>query len=243
MRILVVEDFAPLREALTQGLTEAGYTVDTSEDGEDGLLKAQAGDYDVIILDLMLPKLDGTAVLQALRKHANPAHVLVLTAKGTPEERIRGLDLGADDYMTKPFIFGELLARVRALVRRKATPESNALRVGDLKLDLTRRTVFRAGAPIELSGREYALLEYLALNANRVVTRGDIVQHVYDFKAALESNVIDVFIGLLRKKIERPGRSALLHTKRGQGYMLADLTAAAGNSGGPPAPATTGEQG
>lgn len=231
MRVLVVEDFAPLREALAQGLSEAGYAVDSADNGEDGLWHAQAGEHDVIILDLMLPKLDGTAILQTLRKRACPAHILVLTAKGTPEERIRGLDLGADDYMTKPFVFGELLARVRALTRRKFEAHSSTLKIGDLKIDLTRRTVARGGQPIDLSGREYALLEYLALNANRVVSRTDIVQHVYDFNASLESNVIDVFIGLLRKKIERPGKPRLLHTRRGQGYMLAELAGGGGGAG------------
>ena len=231
MRVLVVEDFAPLREAIAQGLTEAGYAVDSADNGEDGLWHAQAGEHDVIILDLMLPKVDGTAVLQTLRRRACPAHILVLTAKGTPEERIRGLDLGADDYMTKPFVFGELLARVRALIRRKFEARSSALKIGDLKLDLTRRTVLRGGQPVELSGREYSLLEYLALNAGRVVSRTDIVQHVYDFNASLESNVIDVFVGLLRKKIERPGKPRLLHTRRGQGYMLAQLEPRAGAAG------------
>ncbi len=222
MRLLVVEDFPPLREALEQGLQEAGFAVDAAANGEDGLHLARANAYDVIILDLLLPKIDGMTVLKTLRRHECPAHILILTAKDTPEDRIKGLDLGADDYLVKPFVFGELLARVRALIRRKYEARKSRLHIADLEIDLTRRAVKRAGHPIDLSGREYALLEYLALNANRIVSRTDIWQHVYDFNASLESNVVDVFIGLLRKKIERPGHPRLLHTRRGQGYMLAE---------------------
>jgi DNA-binding response OmpR family regulator len=222
MRVLIIEDFGPLREALVQGLQEAGFAVDAADNGESGLWKAGSNEHDVIILDLMLPKIDGLSVLKTLRAAACPAHVLVLTARDAPPDRIQGLDAGADDYLVKPFVFGELLARVRALVRRKYDTRGTTLRVADLELDLTRREVRRAGALIELSGREYTLLEYLAVNANRVVTRTEIWQHLYDANAALESNVIDVFVGLVRKKIERPDLPRLLHTRRGQGYMLAD---------------------
>jgi DNA-binding response OmpR family regulator len=222
MRVLIIEDFGPLREALVQGLQEAGFAVDAADNGESGLWKARSNEHDVIILDLMLPKIDGLSVLKMLRAAACPAHMLVLTARDAPPDRIQGLDAGADDYLVKPFVFGELLARVRALVRRKYDTRGTTLRVADLELDLTRREVRRAGALIELSGREYTLLEYLVVNANRVVTRTEIWQHVYDANAALESNVIDVFVGLVRKKIERPDLPRLLHTRRGQGYMLAD---------------------
>lgn len=222
MRLLIVEDFLPLRDALTQGLQEAGFAVDVASNGEEALRLARASEYDVIILDLLLPKIDGLTVLKALRQRESPAHVLILTAKDTPEDRIKGLDLGADDYVVKPFIFGELVARVRALVRRKYDKHKSLLRIADLEIDLSRRSVTRDGQSIDLSGREYALLEYLALNANRIVSRTDIWQHVYDFNASLESNVVDVFMGLLRKKIERPDKPRLLHTRRGQGYMLAD---------------------
>jgi DNA-binding response OmpR family regulator len=222
MRVLIIEDFGPLREALVQGLQEAGFAVDAADNGESGLWKARSNEHDVIILDLMLPKIDGLSVLKTLRAAACPAHMLVLTARDAPPDRIQGLDAGADDYLVKPFVFGELLARVRALVRRKYDTRGTTLRVADLELDLTRREVRRAGALIELSGREYTLLEYLVVNANRVVTRTEIWQHVYDANAALESNVIDVFVGLVRKKIERPDLPRLLHTRRGQGYMLAD---------------------
>jgi DNA-binding response OmpR family regulator len=223
MRVLLIEDFAPLREAIAEGLDESGFAVDAASNGEDGLRYANLHQYDVIVLDLMLPKVDGLTVLKTLRRTESAAHVLILTAKDTPEDRILGLDLGADDYLIKPFDFGELLARVRALVRRKYEKHKSRIRVADMEIDLSRRQVMRAGKHIGLSGREYALLEYLAFNVNCIVSRSDIWQHVYDFNASLESNVVDVFIGLLRKKIERPGRPRLLHTRRGQGYMLASL--------------------
>ncbi len=222
MRILVVEDFEPLRESLVQGLREAGYAVDEASNGHDALWHAKSGEHDVIILDLMLPGLDGLSVLRKLREEKCPSHVLVLTARDTAEDRVRGLDEGADDYLVKPFDFAELLARVKALVRRKYDARAPLVRVADLEVDTTHRVVRRGGQVIDLSGREYALLEYLALNANRVVSRTDIWQHVYDFNASLESNVVDVFIGLLRKKIERPDRPRLIHTRRGQGYLLGE---------------------
>jgi DNA-binding response OmpR family regulator len=221
MRVLVVEDFAPLREALTQGLVEGGFAVDSVDNGRDALRFAQSAEHDVVVLDLLIPQLDGLSVLRELRRQECRACVLILTAKDTPDDRILGLELGADDYLVKPFVFGELLARVRALVRRRYELRNAVVRVADLEIDLNRRTVHRGGEAIRLSGREYALLEYLALNANRTVTRSEIWQHVYDFNASLESNVVDVFIGLLRKKIERPDWPRLLHTRRGQGYLLA----------------------
>jgi DNA-binding response OmpR family regulator len=221
MRVLVIEDFAPLRKSLVQGLAEAGFAVDSADNGEDGLWLGQSAEHDVIVLDLMLPRLNGLEILKALRKKSSPAHILILTAKDTPADRISGLNLGADDYLVKPFVFGELLARVQALIRRKYETRGNILRIADLELDLSRRTVMRADRPIDLSAREYALLEFLALNARRVVSRTEIWQHVYDANATLESNVVDVFVGLLRKKIERTGRK-LLHTRRGLGYLLTD---------------------
>jgi len=224
MRVLVVEDFRPLRESLVQGLREAGYAVDEAADGETGLWHARSGEHDVIVLDLMLPKIDGLTILKTLRREKCPSHVLVLTAKDTTEDRVRGLDVGADDYLVKPFAFAELLARIRALVRRKFDAKDAIVRVGDLEVDTTRRVARRGGRPLDLSGREYALLEYLALNAHRPVSRTEIWQYVADFNASLESNVIDVYIGLLRKKIEREGSSRLIHTRRGQGYLLGQNT-------------------
>jgi len=220
MRILVVEDYQPLRESVVQGLREAGYAVDEAANGREGLWHAQSGEHDVIILDLMLPQVDGLTVLKTLRQKQCASHILVLTAKDTPADKVQGLDLGADDYLVKPFVFAELLARVKALVRRKYEAKSTVLRIADLEVDTARRTVRRGGVSVDLSGREYALLEYLAFNTDRIVSRTDIWQHVYDFNASLESNVVDVYVGLLRKKLEGPGRPRLIHTRRGQGYKL-----------------------
>jgi len=222
MRILVVEDFQPLRESLVQGLREAGYAVDEAGDGEAGLWHARSGEHDVIVLDVMLPKVDGLQMLQALRAERSPSFVLLLTARDTAADKVRGLDLGADDYLVKPFVFAELLARIKTLIRRKYETRTTIVRVADLAVDVTHRSVSRGGRPIDLSAREYALLEYMALNANRYVSRTDIWQHVYDFNANLESNVVDVFIGMLRKKVERPDAPRLIHTKRGLGYMLGE---------------------
>jgi DNA-binding response OmpR family regulator len=223
MRLLVVEDFQPLRESLVQGLREAGYAVDESSDGQTALWHARSGEHDVIILDIMLPKIDGLSVLRQLREQHSPSLILLLTAKDTAQDKINGLELGADDYLVKPFVFAELLARIKALIRRKYQTKSTVLRIADLEVDISGRCVRRGGKSIDLSGREYALLEFLAHNAGRVVSRTDIWQHVYDFNASPESNVVDVYIGLLRKKIELPSGPRLIHTRRGQGYLLAEM--------------------
>jgi len=219
MRALVVEDYAPVRTAVVEGLTENGFAVDSSADGEEGLWFAQQNPYDVIVLDLMLPKLDGLGVLQKLRASGSTVPVLVLTARDGVDDRVRGLDTGADDYLVKPFAFAELLARVRVLVRRRydAAP---VIRIGDLEIDTTKRAVKRGDESIVLSAREYALLEYLALRAGQLVTRTEIWEHVYDFHSDAHSNVVDVYIGYLRKKLEREGAAKLIHTRRGQGYVL-----------------------
>lgn len=222
MRILVVEDFAILRCAIAMGLQEAGYAVDEAAEGETALWHASNNPYDVIVLDLMLPKIDGLAVLKRLRTQGNRSHVLILTAKDTPEDRVTGLDSGADDYLIKPFAFAELLARVRALVRRGYDLKSTRIRVGDLTVETTTRSVERDGIAVELSAREYALLEYLASRRGQVVSRTDIWEHVYDFESEAGSNVVDAFIKLLRKKIERPDLPAVIHTHRGHGYRLGD---------------------
>lgn len=222
MRILVVEDFAILRGAIAMGLQEAGYAVDEAAEGETALWHASNNPYDVIVLDLMLPKIDGLAVLKRLRTQGNRSHVLILTAKDTPEDRVTGLDSGADDYLIKPFAFAELLARVRALVRRGYDLKSTRIRVGDLTVETTTRSVERDGIAVELSAREYALLEYLASRRGQVVSRTDIWEHVYDFESEAGSNVVDAFIKLLRKKIERPDLPAVIHTHRGHGYRLGD---------------------
>ena len=217
MRALVVEDYPPVRVAVVEGLTEHGFAVDAAADGRDGLWLAESNPYDVVVLDLMLPELDGASVLRELRKRGSVAPVLVLTARDAVADRVALLDLGADDYLVKPFAFAELLARVRVLVRRKYDHRSSRICVADLELDTARRVVKRGGEVIALSAREYALLEYLALRAGQLVTRTDIWEHVYDFASDTHSNVVDVYIGYLRKKLGEP---RLIHTRRGQGYVL-----------------------
>lgn len=223
MRILLVEDFAVLREATALGLREAGFAVDEAAEGETGLWYATSNDYDVVILDLMLPRIDGMSVLRRLRAAGKKTHVLILTARDASADRVAGLDGGADDYLVKPFVFAELLARVRALVRRRYDSKSPSIEVGDLQIDTTARIVRRDGEFIDLSGREYALLEFLALRAGQVVSRTEIWEHVYEFESEAASNVVDAFIRLLRKKIERPHLPPLIHTRRGHGYCLGDL--------------------
>lgn len=222
MRILLIEDYLPLVRSVGQGLREAGYVVDTATDGEAGLDSAESTGYDVVILDLMLPKLDGLTVLKRLRGQRNTTPVLVLTARDGVDDRINGLDLGADDYLVKPFAFAELLARVRAIIRRRYQSSASTIRVCDLEIDTTARAVRRGGASIVLSAREYALLEYLASRRGQVVSRSEIWDHVYDFASEPSSNVVDVYIGYLRKKIEQEQGPKLIHTRRGQGYVLGE---------------------
>jgi DNA-binding response OmpR family regulator len=220
MRLLVVEDYGPVREPLTKGLREAGYAVDASGDGEEGLWYALHNDYDVIVLDLMLPGMNGLEILQKLRAGGRQSHVLILTARDTVNDRVAGLDLGADDYLVKPFEFRELLARIRALVRRSYRKKNPLIEIQDLRLDLAGQRVWRGREEIPLTPREYALLEYLAMRAGQVVPRSDIWEHVYEFESSTSSNVVDVYIGYLRKKIDQPDRPSLIHTVRGRGYRL-----------------------
>jgi len=222
MRLLLIEDYLPLVRSVSQGLREAGYAVDTVVDGEEGLERAESAAYDAVILDLMLPKLDGLALLERLRGQQNATPVLILTARDRVADRVRGLDLGADDYLVKPFAFAELLARVRAIIRRRYQSSASTIRVGDLEIDTTARTVRRRGTAIVLSAREYALLEYLAARQGQVVSRAEIWDHVYDFASEPSSNVIDVYIGYLRKKIEQGEGPKLIHTRRGQGYVVGE---------------------
>jgi DNA-binding response OmpR family regulator len=222
MKLLLIEDYLPLQRSIAKGLREAGFAVDATGDGEEALWFAESGQYDVTILDLMLPKVDGLTILGRLRRKGNPVPVLILTAKDTVGDRVRGLDLGADDYLVKPFAFKELLARVRALVRRKYRKRSPAVQVGDLVVDTTGRTVRRGERDISLTSREYALLEFLALRAGQVVTRTEISEHIYDFDGEPDSNVIDVYIGHLRRRLEEGGLPRLIHTRRGLGYVLAE---------------------
>jgi DNA-binding response OmpR family regulator len=216
VRALVVEDYAPVREAVVEGLAENGFAVDAAKDGEEGLWLAESNPYDVIVLDLMLPKLDGMALLKRLRGKGAAVPVLLLTAKDAVEDRVKGLDGGADDYLVKPFAFAELLARVRALVRRRYEHRDPLVSVADLEIDTTKRIVRRAGEVVALSAREYALLEYLAMRVGEVVTRTEIWEHVYDFHSDAQSNVVDVYVGYLRKKLG----ATLIQTRRGHGYVL-----------------------
>jgi len=222
MRLLLIEDYPPLRTSIAKGLRESGFAVDATGDGEEGLWYAGAGDYDAIVLDLMLPSMDGLTILRRLRQQQNPVPVLILTAKDTVNDRVRGLDLGADDYLVKPFAFEELLARIRALVRRRYEARSPLIRVADLEINTSTRVVRRAGEVIDLTPREYALLEFLALRSGQVVTRTELWEHVYDFAAEPNSNVIDVYIGRLRKKLESDRLARLIHTRRGIGYVMRD---------------------
>lgn len=220
MRLLLIEDYGPLQKSLAKGLREAGFAVDATGDGQEGLWYAMGNDYDVIILDLMLPGMDGLTILKKLRAKGRQSHVLILTAKDTLEDRITGLDLGADDYLVKPFEFKELLSRIRALMRRRYQEKSPCIKVEDLRIDLTTQRVWRGREEIHLTPREYALLEYLAMRAGQTVSRIDIWEHLYEFKSLTSSNVVDVYIGYLRRKIERPGKPALICTVRGRGYIL-----------------------
>jgi len=220
MRVLVIEDYRPLQQSLTKGLREAGFAVDTTGDGQEGLWYAMGNQYDVIILDLMLPGMDGLKILKKLRAEGRQSHVLILTAKDTLEDRVTGWDLGADDYLVKPFEFRELLARVRALLRRSYRKKSPRIKVQDVRIELTTQRVWRGQEEIKLTPREYALLEYLAMRVGQTVSRTDIWEHVYEFNSSASSNVVDVYIGYLRKKIERPGKHPLIRTVRGRGYAL-----------------------
>ncbi len=220
MRALLVEDHKPLTRALRQGLEEEGYAVDVAYDGEEADHKAASVDYDVVILDLMLPKVDGLTLLQRWRQAGLSAHVLVLTARGTLEDKVKGLDLGADDYLTKPFELDELFARLRALIRRGHRMKDPIIRVRDLVIDTASRTVRRAGKEIRLTPKEYALLQFLAFHRGKVVTRTMIWEHLYDENDENTSNVVDVYIRYLRNKIDKDFAPPLILTRWGEGYYL-----------------------
>jgi DNA-binding response OmpR family regulator len=220
MRLLLIEDHKPLVRALKQGLEEEGFAVDVAYDGEEGDYKARTSDYDVIILDLMLPKEDGLSLLQRWRRDGIKTHVFMLTARSHIDDKIKGLDLGADDYLTKPFELGELLARVRALIRRGHQVKDPVLRIHDLEIDTTARTVRRGGQSIHLTPREYALLQFLAFHRGKVVTRSMIWEHLYDEQDENTSNVVDVYIRYLRNKIDKGFDPPLILTRWGEGYLL-----------------------
>ncbi len=222
MRLLLVEDYPPLRKSVAKGLREAGFAVDVADNGDDGHWYAMSNDYDVIILDLMLPGMNGMGVLQKIRQAGRETHVLILTSKDTVPDRVAGLDAGADDYLVKPFAFEELLARVHALVRRGYRRKDPVLSFGSLRIDTAAQRVFKGDEELHLTPREYGLLAYLAMRAGEMVSRTDIWEHVYDFHSTSTSNVVDVYIGYLRKKIDDPGQPSLIQTIRGRGYTLRD---------------------
>ena len=220
MRILVVEDEKRIASFIKRGLTEQSYTVDVAPDGEQGLFYAETNEYDCIVLDLMLPGVDGLSVCRQIRAQGNDVPILMLTAKADVKDKVRGLDAGADDYLAKPFAFEEFLARVRVLLRRKSGSSVSVLRVGDLELDQRTRRVVRAGREIELTNREFALLEYLMRNASTVVTRTMISEHVWQDDYDTFSNVISVYVNYLRAKIDKGFDRPLIHSVRGVGYTI-----------------------
>ncbi|MHB9151212.1 MAG: response regulator transcription factor [Spirochaetales bacterium] len=220
MRILVVEDEKGIVDFLVQGLKEANYSVDVASDGQAGLDDALCAPYDVILLDVMLPKMNGFSVAREMRKAGIKTPVIMLTARDTVDDKIHGLDAGADDYLAKPFAFSELLARIRAVLRRPAMSSETVIRAGGIELDLGRREVKRAGESIELSGREFGILEYFMRNAGQVLTRTQIAEHIWNFDAYAGSNVVDVYIGYLRKKIDLDPEKSFIRTIRGIGYQF-----------------------
>jgi DNA-binding response OmpR family regulator len=220
MRLLVAEDHPALARSIANGLRDEGYAVDLTFDGEEALHMASVNPYDGIVLDIMLPQRDGFSILMALRRKGLKTPVLCLTARDGIEDRVRGLDLGADDYLVKPFAWEEFMARVRAMIRRGHQQTSSVINVGDLELDTAKKCARRGGRSIDLSAREYALLEYLAHRQGQVVSRTQIWEHLYDEHDEASSNVVDVYIGYIRNKIDRDFTAKLIHTKRGQGYML-----------------------
>ena len=221
MRALLVEDDAAIAEFVGRGLREAGFAVDHAADGDAGLTFALQHAYDVAIVDLMLPKRDGLSVIDELRRRGVTTPVLILSARRAVDDRVRGLQAGGDDYLTKPFAFAELLARVQALVRRATrAPEPSTLTIDDVTLDLLSRRVTRGGKALDLRPREFALLEYLMRNAGRVVSKTMILSHVWEYTFDPQTNVVDVLVSRLREKLDRPFGKKLLHTVRGVGYVL-----------------------
>lgn len=220
MRILIAEDERDLNALLRKRLKEADYSVDSCYDGEEALDNLDGAEYDAVVLDIMMPRLDGLAVLRTLRRRGNSVPVLLLTAKDSVEDRVRGLDAGADDYLVKPFAFEELLARLRVLLRKPDGGKSTILRVGDLTLHLDTRSVFRGEREIALSSKEYSLLRYMMQNAGIVLSRDRLEQHIWNYDFTGGSNVIDVYIRYLRKKIDEGQEPKLIHTVRGHGYVL-----------------------
>lgn len=220
MKLLVIEDSERLRRSLGHGLRRAGYAVDLTPDGREGLAYAEINDYDVIVLDLMLPGMDGLTLLRALRQRGRNTHVLILSAKDQVQDRILGLELGADDYLVKPFAFEELCARIRALIRRRYETKSPSIHLGEVEIDTARQSVLVQGEPVALTPTEYALLELLALRRGRVVTREQILAQLYESEDEVASNVVEVLVCSLRKKIQPAGTPPVIVTRRGRGYLI-----------------------
>lgn len=220
MRVLVIEDDKNLGKIVKKGLEENAFVVDLCPDGEEGLYMAETYPYDAVILDVLLPGMDGFTILKSLRDKKIDVPVVMLTAKVEVEDKIKGLNIGADDYISKPFDFTELIARVRAVMRRTKGVTSSVITVGDLVIDTNTRTANRAGRVVKLSSKEYNLLEYLAFNKGRVVSRSEIIEHLYDTEFDLDSNVIDVYVNFLRNKIDKGFDKHILQTVRGAGYIL-----------------------
>jgi heavy metal response regulator len=220
MRILIVEDEKSLADVVKKGLEEEGYAVDAAYNGEDGLFMAENEPSDLIVLDIMLPVIDGMTILRKIRKAGVKTPVLMLTARDAITDKVSGLDSGADDYLTKPFHFEELLARIRVLLRREAEVKTSVIEILDLFIDMASHAVKRGGKEILLSAREYALFELMAVKRNKVLSRTYISEHIYDYDFDLDSNVIDVFVNRIRNKVDRGYETKLIHTVRGAGYML-----------------------
>ena len=220
MKILLAEDEVDLNNVVTRYLKKNGYNVDSVLDGEEALDYLEYSEYDLVILDIMMPKVDGFEVIKKLRDKGNHTSVLMLTARDSADDKVKGLDLGADDYIVKPFDFNELMARIRAVVRRKYGNSSNKLVIGDLILDTSEKSVIRAGKQIELTGKEYEVLEYLMQSKNRILSRDQIKEHVWDFDYEGDSNIIDVLIKNIRKKIDIEDGKQIIYTKRGLGYVI-----------------------
>ena len=220
MRVLVIEDYPPLARAMVQALRESGVDVDHATDGPEGLRLADEGRHELIVLDLMLPGMDGLSILSALRQRHHDGAVLVVTARDALEDRVRGLDAGADDYLVKPFALVELVARSRALLRRRVAAAAPVIEIGDLRVDTEARTVARGGRQVALSAREYALLVYLARRRGHIVSRGELHTHVFSGAEEPTSNVVDVYVGYLRRKLDCGRAPSFLRTRRGLGYQL-----------------------
>lgn len=223
MRLLIVEDEIKLNNVLSKRLQKEGYSIDSCFDGEEALAFLDVGEFDAVIMDIMMPKIDGLSVLKTMRARNDSTPVLLLTARDAVSDRVIGLDLGADDYLIKPFAFEELLARIRVIIRKSTGNSNNEIEVGDLILDTKNKTAVRAGQEIALTAKEYDLLEYLMMNKGIVLSRDKIENHIWNFDYSGGTNVIDVYIWYLRKKIDGPFEKKLIHTIRGKGYVIKEV--------------------